>query len=84
MYGSHWHCLYINSYRQVLMAPPVNPHSMTTWAKRGFWLLSDRLTLLVTSALTLSLAPSSVRATVDLNRRHAMEEKFAALITNNT
>jgi hypothetical protein len=30
------------------------------------------------------MAPSSVRATVDLNRRRAMEEKFAALITNNT
>jgi hypothetical protein len=58
---------------------------MTTWAKRGFRLPTDRLTLSATSASTLSLVPSSVRAAlVNLNWRHAMEEEFAALITTNT
>jgi hypothetical protein len=67
------------------MAPPVNPHLMTTRVKRGFRLPADRLTLSATSASTLSPVPSSVRATlVDPNWRRAMEEEFAALITNNT
>jgi hypothetical protein len=46
---------------------------------------ADRLTLSATSASTLSPVPSSVRAAlVDPNWRRAMEEEFAALITNNT
>jgi hypothetical protein len=46
---------------------------------------ADRLTLSATSASTLSLVPSSVRATlVDPNWRRAMEKEFAALIANNT
>jgi hypothetical protein len=58
---------------------------MTTQAKRGFRLLTDRLTLSATSALTLSPVPSSVcAALVDPNWRRAMEEEFAALIANNT
>jgi hypothetical protein len=67
------------------VAPLVNPHPMTTWGKRGFRLLADRLILLVTLPSTLSSVPSSVRATlVYPNWRRAMEEKFAALIANNT
>jgi hypothetical protein len=58
---------------------------MTMRAKRGFRLPTDKLILLATSVSTLSLVPSSVYATlVDLNWRHAMEEEFAALITNST
>jgi hypothetical protein len=58
---------------------------MTTRVKRGFRLLTDKLTLLATSVSTLSLVPSSIYATlVDLNWCHAMEEEFAALITNST
>jgi hypothetical protein len=53
---------------------------MTTRAKWGFRLPTDRLTLSVTSALTLSPVPSSVRAAlVDPNWRHTMEEEFAAM-----
>jgi hypothetical protein len=53
--------------------------------KRGFRLSADRLTLSATSASTLSPVPSSIRAAlVDPNWRRAMEEKFAALIANNT
>jgi hypothetical protein len=67
------------------VAPPVNPHPMTTRAKWGFWLPTDRLTLLATLASTLSLVPSSVRAAlVDSNWHCVMEEEFAAFITNNT
>jgi hypothetical protein len=67
------------------VAPLVNPHPMTTRAKRGFWLPADRLTLSATSASTLSPVPSSVRAAlVDPNWRRAMEEEFAAMIANNT
>jgi hypothetical protein len=62
------------------VAPPVNPHPMTTWAKRGFRLPADRLTL-----LTLSSVPYSIcAALVDLNLCHDMEEEFSALIANNT
>jgi hypothetical protein len=58
---------------------------MTTRSKRGFRLPVDRLTLSATSASTLSPVPSSVcAALVDPNWCRAMEEEFAALITNNT
>jgi uncharacterized membrane protein len=58
---------------------------MTTWAKRGFRLLADRLTLSATSASTLSSVPSSIRAAlIDPNWCRAMEEEFAALIANNS
>jgi hypothetical protein len=68
----------------VPVAPPINPHLMTTRAKRGFRLPTDRLTLLATSASALSLVPSSVHAALtDLSCHHAMEEEFATLITNN-
>jgi hypothetical protein len=51
----------------------------------GFRLLVNRLTLSAPSASTLSPVLSSVRATlIDLNWRHAMEEEFTTLITNNT
>jgi hypothetical protein len=67
------------------VAPPVNPHPMTTQVKRGFRLPTDRLTLSATSAPTLSPIPSSVCTTLtDSNWRHAMKEGFAALIANNT
>jgi hypothetical protein len=67
------------------VAPPVNSHPMTTRAKRGFRLPTDRLTLLATSVPTLSSVPSSIcTALVDPNWHHAMEEEFAALIANNT
>jgi hypothetical protein len=67
------------------VALPVNPHPMTTRTKRGFWLPADRLTLSATSTSTLSPVPSSIcTALVDPNWRRAMEEEFAALITNNT
>jgi uncharacterized membrane protein len=67
------------------VAPPVNPHLMTTRAKRGFRLLADRLTLSATSTSTLSPVPSSVRtALVDPNWCRTMEEEFTALIANNT
>jgi hypothetical protein len=67
------------------VAPLVNPHLMTTQAKRSFRLLANRLTLPTTSASTLSPVPSSVRAAlIDLNWHRTTEEEFAALITNNT
>jgi hypothetical protein len=67
------------------MAPSVNPHPMTTWAKRGFRLPIDILTLLATSAPTLSTVPSFVHATLaDPNWHCVVEEEFAALITKNT
>jgi hypothetical protein len=66
------------------VAPPVNPHPLTTRAKRGFRLPADRLTLSVTSASTLSPVPSSRAALVDPNWRRTMEEEFVALIANNT
>jgi hypothetical protein len=71
--------------KAVPVAPPVNPHPMTTRVKRGFRLLADRLTLSATSASTLSPVPSSVRATlIDPNWHRAMEEEFTTLIANNT
>jgi hypothetical protein len=46
---------------------------------------ADKLTLSATSASTASPVPSSVRATlIDPKWHRAMEEGFAALITNNT
>jgi hypothetical protein len=67
------------------VAPPINPHLMTTWVKRGFRLPVDRLTLSATSASNLSLVPSSIHTVlIDPNWRHTMEEEFAALIANNT
>jgi hypothetical protein len=51
----------------VPVAPPVNPHPMTTRAKWGFWLPADRLIRLILSATlpsTMSLVPSSVHATL--------------------
>jgi hypothetical protein len=69
----------------VPMAPQVNPHPMTTRAKRGFWLPVDKLTLSGTPSSPLSLVPISVRATLaDPSWRRAMEEEYDALITNNT
>jgi hypothetical protein len=71
--------------KAVLVAPPINPHLMTTWGKRGFQLPADRLTLSVTSASTLSPMPSSACvALVDPNWCRNMEEEFVALIANNT
>jgi hypothetical protein len=67
------------------MAPSVNPHSMTMRVKRGFRLPTNRLTLSATMASTLSPVPSFIHvALVDPNWHHAVEEEFAALITNNT
>jgi hypothetical protein len=55
---------------------------MTMWVKQGFWLSADRPTLSVSA---LSPMPSSICiALIDLNWRHTVEEKFVALITNNT
>jgi hypothetical protein len=69
----------------VPVAPPVNPHSMTTREKWGFRLPVNTLTLSATSASTLSLVPSSVYATiVDPKSSRTMEKDFAALITNDT
>jgi hypothetical protein len=46
---------------------------------------ANKLNLSATSASTLSPVPSFIHATlIDLNWRCAMEEEFAALITNNT
>jgi hypothetical protein len=71
--------------KAISVDPPVNPHSMTTWVKQGFWLLADRLTLSATSASTLLSMPSSVcTALVNPNWLYAMEEEIAALIANNT
>jgi hypothetical protein len=67
------------------MAHLVNPHPMTMRVKQGFRLPADRLTLLATTASTLSSVPSSIRvALIDSNWRRAIEEEFAALIANNT
>jgi hypothetical protein len=66
------------------MAPPVNPHPMTTRAKRGFRLSADKRTLSATSSLPLSLVPTSVRsALTDPSCHCAIKEEYDALITNN-
>jgi hypothetical protein len=73
--------------KAVPVAPPVNPHPMTTRAKRGFRIPADKLSLSATSSstLSLSLVPTSVRAALtDLSWRRAMEEEYDALIANNT
>jgi hypothetical protein len=67
------------------VAPLVNPHPMTTQAKQGFWLPIDKLTLSATSSSPLCLVPTSIcPALTDPSWRHAMEEEFDALITNDT
>jgi hypothetical protein len=67
------------------MVPPVNPHPMMMWVKRGFRLPANKLTLSATSSSPLSPVPTSVRATlIDPSRRRAMKEEYDALITNNT
>jgi hypothetical protein len=71
--------------KAVPVAPPVNPHLMTTRAKRGFRISIDKLSLLATSSLTLSLVPTSVRVThTDPFWRRAMEVEYDVLIANNT
>jgi hypothetical protein len=50
---------------------------MTRRAKRGFWLLIDKLTLSATSSSPFSLVPTSVHAALtDPSRRRAMEEEM--------
>jgi hypothetical protein len=67
------------------MAPPLNPHPMTMRAKWGFGLSADKLTLSATSSPPLSPMPTSVHiAFANSSWRHAMEEEYDALITNNT
>jgi hypothetical protein len=71
--------------KAVPVAPPINPHLMITWVKRGFQLSADKLTLSATSTSIVSPVPSFVRVIlVDLNWHRAMEEEFATLIANNT
>jgi hypothetical protein len=71
--------------KAVPVAPPVNPHLMTTQVKWGFWLMADRLTLSATSSSPLSLVPTFVHvARANLSWCRAMEEEYDALITNNT
>jgi hypothetical protein len=61
------------------VSPPINPHSMTTQAKRGFQLPADKLTLSTTSSSLLSPVPTSVHAALtDLSWRRAMEEEYDA------
>jgi hypothetical protein len=58
---------------------------MTTRAKRGFWLLADKLTLSATLSSLLSLVPNFIcAALVDPSWCYAMEEEYASLIVNNT
>jgi hypothetical protein len=67
------------------VAPLVNPHSMTTWVKRGFRLPTDKLTLSATSSSLLSLMPTSVHiALADPSWHRTLEEEDDALITSNT
>jgi hypothetical protein len=71
--------------KAVPVAPLVNPYPMTTWAKRGFWIPADKLSLSATSSSTLSPVPTSIRAALtDPSWRRAMEEEYDALIANNT
>jgi hypothetical protein len=67
------------------MAPKVDPHLMTTWAKRGFWLPADKLMFSSNSSLLLSSVPTSFHvALADPPWCRAMEEENDALIINNT
>jgi hypothetical protein len=67
------------------VAPLINPHPMTTRAKRGFRLSVDKLMLSATSSSSLSPVPTSVHAALtDPSWRHALEEEYDALTTNNT
>jgi hypothetical protein len=67
------------------MAPPVNPHPMTTRAKRSFWLPINKLTLLANSLSPLSSVSTFVHAIpADPSWHRAREEEYDALITNNT
>jgi hypothetical protein len=69
----------------VPVAPSVNPHPMTMWVKRGFWLPVDKLMLLATSSSPLPSVPTSIHtALTNPSWRHGMEEEYDALITNNT
>jgi hypothetical protein len=70
----------------VHVTPPVNPQRMVTRAKVGFWVLPDRLVLAVsTSPLTPSPILISIRvALADPNWRAAMEDKYGALMSNET
>jgi hypothetical protein len=71
--------------KAVPVAPPVNPHLMTTRTKRGFRLPANKLTLSAASSSLLSLVPTSVCTSLaDPSWRRAMEEEYAALISNNT
>jgi hypothetical protein len=71
--------------KAIPVAPPINHHPMSTWVKRGFRHLRNKLTKSATSTSTFSLVPSSVRATLtEPNWCYAMEEEFATLIANNT
>jgi hypothetical protein len=71
--------------KAVQVAPPVNPHLMTTWVKRGFRLPADKLMLSATSSSPLSPVPTSIRAALtDPSWRHAIEAEYDDLITNNT
>jgi hypothetical protein len=64
--------------KTVLVAPLINPHPMTTRAKRGFQLPAERLTQSASSTSTLLLMPSSVRAAlVDPNWCRVMDEDVA-------
>jgi hypothetical protein len=66
------------------MTPPVNPHLMTTWAKRVFRLPADSLTLSATSSSPLSPVLTFIWAVLtDQSRRRAIEEEYNALIINN-
>jgi hypothetical protein len=70
----------------VPVTPPVHPHLMVTWAKDGFWLPRDRLTLVATASTSPpSAILASVRAAlVDPNWRAAMEKEYVALMSNGT
>jgi hypothetical protein len=73
------------SAKVVLVAPLVGPQPITTWAKWGFRLPVNRLTLSANSASTSSSVPSSVHAAlINPNWHRVMEEEFATLIANNT
>jgi hypothetical protein len=66
--------------------PLDNPHRMITWGKTEFRVVPNRLILTAaTSSPTLSLIPSSARATLaDPHWRAAMEDEYETLINNGT